>query len=92
MNSNHRNECRPEFADAICYQYGLRKGKVLKVNTIVLGQLYGLVNRHGEDLVLQAWKIWLDDRDTSGYLFPVTFFGKEISAAIAIAETQGGGR
>jgi hypothetical protein len=87
---NNKNVCTPEFADAIGYRYGFHKGKVLTLNAIVLGQLYGLVKKYGEDLVLRAWEIWLDQRNTENLLFPVTIFLKEISAAIAIAENGGG--
>ena len=84
--------CAPEFADAIAYRYGLQKGKILTLNAIVTGQLYGLVQKYGEDLVLRAWEIWLEQRNTENLLFPVTIFSKEISAAIAIAELETAGR
>lgn len=86
---NNRNICTPEFADAIAYRYGTIKKKILTLNAIVLGQLYGLVKKYGEDLVLQAWEIWLGQRNTENLLFPVTIFAKEIGAAIAIAENGG---
>jgi hypothetical protein len=89
---NNKNVCTPEFADAIGYRYGFHKGKVLTLNAIVLGQLYGLVKKYGEDLVLRAWEIWLDQRNTENLLFPVTIFSKEISAAIAIAELETAGQ
>ena len=89
---NNKNVCTPEFADAIGYRYGFHKGKVLTLNAIVLGQLYGLVKRYGEDLVLRAWEIWLSQRNTENLSFPVTIFSKEISAAIAIAELETAGK
>jgi hypothetical protein len=85
----NKNVCTPEFADAVAYRYGTQKGKILTLNAIVLGQLYGLVNRYGEDLVLRAWEIWLEQRNTENLLFPVTIFSKEIGAAIAIAKNGG---
>lgn len=81
--------CTEEFAAEISYAFGLIKGKVLPINSIVLGQLYMLSNRHGEELVLKAWETWLKARDLSNITYPVTVFVREIPAAIAIVENGG---